>query len=544
MTKWYNQLGSQEGDIDGLYSTAITRYDSTLDDRQSLTRIGDEVAVQQEQIGGMQQHVLELTQEYISDDLKKSLDSPYSTLPDILADLDEAMREAGTPGFLDGNSVSATSAQQDPDNHRPGAGSADSPQVSQMARSDNFIEIVCEVDASIDAEVWTVRSSLLDKAPGQLVTNQVFDWPAAGIDSFKINPLPIAETGDGLGQVANWSLSGGQRGFNTDADGKLYVELEKSPTSVTETGDTYAQTDNWSIAGETFANTDEGRIHVSLVRLPPIPLVTGNGDVVLSGWSFSGPVKGTNTDPDGKLFLDVTESGGTYTISLYSAPQKTTASKVAEGSTASALPQVVSLAEQNASGLSGSVTLESFSKNDTDIVLEIPFHYARLYRDDGLANLTAEGITYSATAVGLSLAEKNSSGLSGSVDLDYGADDQFELDVPLHWVRIYRSDPAGMSDEQKLPFLVMHGASAGAVATGIVLTSVNGSGLSGTVDLSYSADGGGIVLQAGWQAGDKWTWQTNSDEAGTFQNFFRDQFGLTFPFKLDGTETISDALAE
>lgn len=88
------------------------------------------------------------------------------------------------------------------------------------------------------------------------------------------------------------------------------------------------------------------------------------------------------------------------------------------------------------------------------------------------------------------------------------------------------------------------GAIAGTSATGMPLTGANGSGLSGSVDLTYSADATGIDLQVGWKAGDKWTFQTNSDEAGTFQNFFRDRLGETLPNKLDATETISDTLAE
>ena len=498
--KWYNQLGTHGGNVDTIYSTAITRYDSNQDDRQSITRIGNETASQQQEIGQMQERVLELCEQYVTDDLKQSLDSPYSTVGEILSDLVEAMEEAGTPDFVDGNAVSATTPQQDADNHRPAAGSADSVQVSQMARDNNFCEVVCEVDTAVDAEAWTLHSSLLGDAPLKLVTDEVFDWLEAGIDSFKIDPMPIAETGDSLTQLANWSLSGGQRGFNTDADGKIYVEVEKSPASLTETDDTYAQASNWSLSGETLDNTDEGRIYVSIVRQPSLPLVTGDGDVVLSGWSFSGAVKGTNTDPDGKLFVDVTLSGGTYTISLYSAPQKASASKVAEGSTASALPQTITLSEQNTSGLSGSVTLESYTKDDTDIVVEVPFHYVRLYSDSGRGELTAEGVSYSAAAVGLSLAEKNSSGLSGTMDLDYGTDDSLELLLALHWVRLYRSDPTGMSDAQKEPHLVAQGAIAGTSATGMPLTGANGSGLSGSVDLTYSADATGIDLQVGLES--------------------------------------------
>ena len=189
----------------------------------------------------------------------------------------------------------------------------------------------------------------------------------------------------------------------------------------------------------------------------------------------------------------------------------------------------------------------------------MPYHYVRLYTDPSRTfGLVAQGISFAANAASVLLDEQDDSGLWGQLDLDYGIDDSdVELEVPLRYVRLYRQDPSGMTDDEKAAQLVAQGAtesdacssssSSSSSSSGeqtVQLISLYGSGLTGQVDFNYVADAAAIELEAGWREGDKWTFKTTSDEAGTFQCFFRDQLGVTLPAVTDGSETIADSLAE
>lgn len=543
LIKWHNELGTQANSLDAIYSTAITRYGANADDRADVTRIGALVSAHQAQLRQMQDEVVGLVTEYIGGNLKRTLNSPYNGVKEILDDLIEAMREASPPDFINGNAVSASTPAKDADNRRSD-GTSTTVTVNSLARNANFFEVVCVDDGRIDAEVWEVRSSLTGDAPANLVTGEDFAWTAAGIDSFKINAMPIKESGDTSNQLAGWELAGLVRGVNTSEDGKLWSELKKTPTSITETGDENAQLASWSLSGAKLTNTDDGKLYVAAVREPADYTMSGDVDVTLSAWSLTGASYVTNTDPDGKLFFDVTLSGSTYTVSVYKDPQK--ANKVAEGSNTGPLPKTITLTQQNSSGLSGSVRLDAHAADERGIVLSVPYHYVRLYNSPlrGAAPVMAQGVSFAASATGLTLSEKNSSGLSGSVNLAYGEDDNdTELLVPLHFVKLYRADIAGLSEDAKAALLVAIGASAAATASDVALVGRNGSGISGTVDVTWSADTSSVLLETGWKAGDKWTFSTTSDEVGKFLEFLRNRFTSDVPDKTDGSETILDSLA-
>ncbi len=553
LVKWHYQLGADAAGLDAIHATAIARFDASQDDRECLVQIGNEIAGQKAQAESTRQGVTRLVEQYVTDHLKADINSPYDSVGQVLADLAEAMNEASPPDTVDGNAVAATTPQQDPDNQR-GDGTASAVTVTEMARDDNYFEVVCTDDTEIDRERWSVQASVTGAAPAELTTGEEFAWNEAGIEGLTIDPLPILETGDTAGQLDNWALEGLVRGGNTDEDGKLYVEVEQTPDGIVQSGDQHQQAANWSICGASLKNTDSGRFYVALVREPATFLMTGDEDVDLTDWSLSGVARATNTDPDGRLYVNVACSGGTYTVSLFSDPQRN--DKVAEGSTAAGLPATVTLVEQNGSGIGGSVDLESYTQDDTDIVLDVPYHYVRLYKDPGrMFGLVAQGISFAADAAGVLVEEQDESGLSGQLDLDFGVDDAgIELELPLRYVRLYRQDPAGMADDEKAAQLVAQGAtessacasssSSSSGAETVELVALHGSGLTGQVDFNYLADATGIDLQAGWSKGDKWTFNTTSDEAGTFQCFFRDRLGVTLPAVIDGSETIADSLAE
>jgi hypothetical protein len=94
------------------------------------------------------------------------------------------------------------------------------------------------------------------------------------------------------------------------------------------------------------------------------PTESNDGGDQLSLWNFKGLDLSTNTDAAGKLYVELADSGGTRTVSVYDDSGKS--SLVAEGSLAG--NGNVMLAEQNSSGLSGSVYV-AYTGNDTDIEL-------------------------------------------------------------------------------------------------------------------------------------------------------------------------------
>ena len=86
-------------------------------------------------------------------------------------------------------------------------------------------------------------------------------------------------------------------------------------------------------------------------------------DDEFDNWDLKGVEKGVNTDANGNLYGELTESGGTYTVTLYKSTGPL-ANKVAEGTTTSATT-TVTLSEQNSSGMSGTVDIDYDSGNNT-----------------------------------------------------------------------------------------------------------------------------------------------------------------------------------
>ncbi|MCR4318685.1 MAG: hypothetical protein NUW37_20275 [Planctomycetes bacterium] len=94
---------------------------------------------------------------------------------------------------------------------------------------------------------------------------------------------------------------------------------------------------------------------------------------VTSFFEFEGATR-ANTD-NGALYASVAYAGGTATIDVYNHPDRTAASKVCAGSTAT-IPGTVTLAESNASGITGTVKV---NKAQSAEYVEL----GALYADDG-----------------------------------------------------------------------------------------------------------------------------------------------------------------
>jgi hypothetical protein len=97
---------------------------------------------------------------------------------------------------------------------------------------------------------------------------------------------------------------------------------------------------------------------------PAAPPETGDNLNQLAGWSTLGATD-INTD-EGLLYVTLANSAGTRTVSLYRDPALT--DLVAQGSRAG--DGLVTLAEQNSSGLSGQVTV-TYSANDSSITIAV-----------------------------------------------------------------------------------------------------------------------------------------------------------------------------
>lgn len=123
-----------------------------------------------------------------------------------------------------------------------------------------------------------------------------------------------------------------------------------------------------AISGTEFASVTAG-VSFTITAQEEIT-ETGDDQNQLDNWAFTGAVKGSNTDADGKLYIALSDAAGTRTINVYkdSGRQNLVAQgqRVGDGE--------VTLNEQNSSGLSGTVDV-TYTQDDTDIELKLPFAF-------------------------------------------------------------------------------------------------------------------------------------------------------------------------
>jgi hypothetical protein len=94
-------------------------------------------------------------------------------------------------------------------------------------------------------------------------------------------------------------------------------------------------------------------------------LTEKSGSAQVASWTLKG-VNYNNSVKNGdtlELYWKLTDSGGTRTVSVYKAQAMGSSDKVAEGSNAG--DGTITLAEQNSSGITGSVAV-TYTANDTD----------------------------------------------------------------------------------------------------------------------------------------------------------------------------------
>jgi len=109
-------------------------------------------------------------------------------------------------------------------------------------------------------------------------------------------------------------------------------------------------------------------------KMQPTSNITEHGDThdQLESWKIDGlntSKDAKNVDRDGKLYVSLTHSGTTRTVTIWKDSGKADGDKVASGSCVG--DGTITLAAENSSGLSGSVevTADTDLTDDTDIEL-------------------------------------------------------------------------------------------------------------------------------------------------------------------------------
>jgi hypothetical protein len=196
--------------------------------------------------------------------------------------------------------------------------------------------------------------------------------------------VPLAgDYNDENNQLANWAFYGAST-TNTNA-GILYATVTNSTT--TRTVSVYKDApltslvargtrtgDGWVTLAEQGASGLTGAVQVTYVANDttiqvPVPLPRDDGDQAnqLSAWAIRG---GTELNSDsGLLYVTLTNSGTTRTVSMYHDAGMAPSTLVAQGSRAG--DGLVTLAAQNDSGLTGSVQV-AYTVDDTSVTLAVP----------------------------------------------------------------------------------------------------------------------------------------------------------------------------
>jgi hypothetical protein len=548
LVRWHNELEQLRSDIDSsLMSEVYTDFDNDdAEDRESIKRILDAMISQRSGLDGDKSTAVAQVQEFITNHLAELLNSPETSLEKVVDDLIAAMENASDT--VDGNTVyndpgastnnnGESLTVYDTDGNSTGTATFDA--VDQMARPDNYFRAVCVSDTQAGEETWAIHSSVLGEAPTQAVTAEDWDWDAAGIERINIAAADVEQT-QGSGVISDASIEGLVRGVNADEDGNLYLSTSRLVTSSTLEEDEYNQLDFSFTTSPVFGDdTDtDGVVHITVDADPDTLTVVGGVTAGISGVRLAGVASG-NLDSQGLLYVEVTESGGTYTVDLYKNIDRATAGdKVATGTTTS-LPDEITLSEANGSGLAGTLTLDWHEADDDTILVRPPKYHVKLYRSSSRAedDLLAYASTYGPNVYGspLTLTAANDSTIAGTVTLTYTSDDtNATLQLPYYLIHFY-SD----SDRENL---VARAGSLSA-ADNLDICEVNGSGLSGHIDLDGTSAVSNIVLTVGYSAGDYFEFATDSLEEGTFQSFFRDNIGQALPSVTNGTETVAESLA-
>ena len=544
LVRWHNVIESWRSTLDSsLMSEIYTDFDNDdSSDRQSIKNVLSVMASQRSGLESEKAAAVSQVDEFITSHLSEMLDSPEKTVDKVVSDLIAAMNDASST--VDGNTVyndpvattnnnGETLTVYDEDGNNAGSATFDS--VNQMARPGNYFRAVCVGDGQAGNETWAIHSSVLGEALTQAVTGEDWEWDAAGIERINIADATVGETDTG-NVVSDASIDGLVRSVNADEDGKLYLATSRLVTVETIEEDEFNQLAfNFTTSPVFGDDTDtDGVVHITVDADPDDVTISGGVTAGITDLVLAGIGTG-NVDSNDLIYVKITESGGTYTVDLYKNADRST-DKVATGSTTASLPDEITLSAVGGSGLTGTVTLDWFEADDDTIVIRPPKYHVKLYKssarstDDLRASASTLDPNLGST---VSLTDANGSTIAGTVTLTYADDDtNATLQLPYYLIHFY-------SDSDRESLVARAGSLA--IADNLTIHEVNGSGLSGDIDLDSTSAVSNIELVVGYSAGDYFEFATDSLEEGTFQCFFRDNIGQVLPSTTGGTETVDDA---
>jgi len=635
----------------GLYGNAISnfeaesvkdiaQFDDDGDDAEILKNILSTTSGAITNFKSKRSGEISIARKYITNYLPEKIDSSRSTVADILEDLVAAMND-------DSETVlECTVSEESFTGDRTGNGTL-TPTPEQLARDADF-RVECTDATTEGAETWRVyrrvdggKSECLDNATtgvayddggvsftiqageasiasdgGSQLDNVIVtgaevnvNTDASGILYAKVlgtGVTAITITNDGSSQLSNVTANGAIKGTNTDSDGKVYLDLDGTATAITESGDGASQLSGWTFdgveRGENVDSTDS--LYITLAG-KAASITEGNDESnQLSDYASLTGIDSDNVDDDGKQYFKIINIyGSTYQVEIYSDSGLTNRIAYSEPYTGTG---TVDITEDNDSSMGGSLTIDAVTGEDSDIEVTYPMVQISIYKDASRDNLVAQSAwTLGASITDLAFTEQNSSGLSGTVDVAYTADDaDIAVVLPFVRVRAYQEvgkatlladsewvygislsdfsvteyDDSGLSltldvaytaDDADiyltLPFVRLEiymdtglsslVASSGnssawtydadAAIASATLYEENSSGLSGSFDLDFSTDDTDIEITPGipFVAGDFFAFSTTTDDAGLFLSFFRDAFEVELPSDESGSNTISENLA-
>jgi len=230
----------------------------------------------------------------------------------------------------------------------------------------------------------------------------------------------------------------------------------------------------------------------------------GDNNNQLSGWENIRGMSSDNAELVGRdwvLYASIIDDGGgSYHVEVYNDSARGAGDLIAHTASYNSTGEQA-LIEDNASDISGSITIDAVVGADADITVTYDF--------DGPTALTGKGYPSAWNATEMAI----------------------EDDIRIKCTSI--SGGAGAETWEVVSRRRGAGASA---TTGVAYPGTNDD----TLGIEFTITAGA----ADFAVGDEFILSTNVTESGTFQTFFRRHFGRLLPSNDEGGETIDDALAE
>lgn len=221
----------------------------------------------------------------------------------------------------------------------------DSKDVTEILEA--LAEDMVEAAESVDASAITLNAATFDdQNTGTFAATLASGSQLLTDESFEIACISAGTVGSEV-----WEVRG-----EPDKHGTL-------PTNVT------------SGAGATVVKSKEDQALLTLTMTPYTAgtgyKISGDAGALLSAWALTGAVKGTNTDVDGRIYLNVVDDGGGFRhVDIYKDAART--SLVGHTATYNTTGAKAIVAD-GGSGLGGTVTVAIVAGTETDLIVCVGF---------------------------------------------------------------------------------------------------------------------------------------------------------------------------